>query len=90
MQRSLTFPVDHIPDYYLGILVHPDGSFSEIFNGPGTVAHRAVQGRRPTKTNLHSVPVSTLVKLNAGVNPRERIRLRPHAAVSPVPLKEAR
>src|SRR3990172_3633451 len=27
MQQSLTFPVDHIPAYYLAIKIHPDGSF---------------------------------------------------------------
>ena len=37
MQRHLTFPCDHSPDYYLGIVIHRDGSFSEVFNGPGWV-----------------------------------------------------
>ncbi|MBI2889380.1 MAG: hypothetical protein HYY13_01200 [Nitrospirae bacterium] len=91
MQRSLTFPVDHIPECYLGILVHPDGTFSEIFNGPGIVAHRAVQKRRPTKTNLHSVRISTLLKLNRQeVDPGARIALRPGSAVRPVPAREVR
>ena len=26
MQGGLTFPVDHVPDYYLGILIHVDGN----------------------------------------------------------------
>lgn len=56
MQDSLTFPVDHIPDYYLGIKIYPDGTFMEIFNGPGSVAWEAVKNRKPTKTNLYSVP----------------------------------
>ncbi len=33
MQTGLTFPVDNVPDYYLGIKIHPDGTFTEIFNG---------------------------------------------------------
>src|SRR5438552_1572188 len=37
MQKSLTFPADHIPDYYLGVQVRPDGTFVEVFNGPGSV-----------------------------------------------------
>ena len=36
MKDSLTFPVDHIPDYYLGIHIHADGDITEVFTGPGT------------------------------------------------------
>jgi hypothetical protein len=67
MKSSLTFPVDHIPYYYLGIQIHPDGSFTEIFNGPGGIAWQAVRNRKPTKTNLHSVPVNALQKLDETV-----------------------
>ena len=49
MQSSLTFPVDHSPDYYLGIQIHHDGTFTEIFNGPGPVAQKATKGRKPAK-----------------------------------------
>jgi len=87
MQDSLTFPVDHIPDYYIGIKIHPDGSFSEVFNGPGLIAREAVKNRKPTKTNLHSVSVSSLVKLNANVQPTDRIALRPNSAVKSMPTK---
>lgn len=76
MQNALTFPVDHIPDYYLGIKIHPDGTFTEIFNGPGAIAWEAVKNRKPTKTNLHSVGIVALKKLNDNVNPRERIPAR--------------
>ena len=76
MKDSLTFPVDHIPDYYIGIKIHSDGSFSEIFNGPGLAAYEAIKNRAPTKTNLHSIPLSTLKKLNSGVNENERIKKR--------------
>ncbi len=89
MQRALTFPVDHVPRHYLGILVQPDGSFSEVFNGPGSVAHEAVKRRRTTKTNLHSMRVSTLLALNARVRNSDRVRLRPHAKVKPVPMRAA-
>ena len=62
MQNSLTFPVDHVPDYYLGIKIHADGTFTEVFNGPGSVAWGAVKNRKPTKTNLHSISINTLEK----------------------------
>lgn len=76
MKNSLTFPVDHIPDYYLGIKIKPDGTFREIFNGPGRVAREAVKDRKPTKTNLHSVSISLLERLNEKVHEKDRILRR--------------
>lgn len=71
MQSSLTFPADHVPDYYLGICIAPDGSFSEVFNGPGATAARSVATRQRPKNNLHSVSLRTLRVLNETV-PRSR------------------
>ncbi len=76
MQNSLTFPVDHTPDYYLGIKILPDGKFTVIFNGPGKIAKEAVKNRKPTKTNLHSIGIAALTKLNEKVKPNERIPMR--------------
>ncbi len=87
MQKSLTFPADHIPDYYLGIQVHSDGSFSEVFNGPGAQAWQAIKNRRPPKTNLHTVAVGALARLKSNVAVKDRIRRRPGASLLPTPLK---
>jgi hypothetical protein len=76
MKAALTFPVDHVPNYYLGIQVHSDGSFTEVFNGPGAIAWEAVRGRAPTKTNLHSIAIGALRKLQAKVQPEDRIPRR--------------
>jgi len=73
MKKSLTFPVDHIPQFYIGIKVHSDGTYREIFNGPGVIAWEAVKNRKPTKTNLHSVTLSALQKLSKTVNDKDRI-----------------
>lgn len=73
MKGSLTFPVDHIPHYYIGIKVHLDGSYDEIFNGPGAIAWEAIKNRKPTKTNLHSITLSALRKLNKTVADEDRI-----------------
>jgi hypothetical protein len=78
MQESLTFPVDHIPEYYLGIQIHADGTLTEVFNGPGKIAWEAIKNRKPTKTNLHSVPISTLKHLNSMVQEEDRIPNRPN------------
>lgn len=74
MKDALTFPVDHVPDYYLGIKINSDGSFTEIFNGPGKIAAEAIKNRKPTKTNLHSVTLSALNKLNEKVPSAEKIK----------------
>lgn len=76
MQDSLTFPVDHEPDYYLGIEIHSDGTFSEVFNGPARIAGKAVQNRKPTKTNLHSINIGALRRLNKEVRAGDRIPKR--------------
>ena len=87
MQKSLTFPADHIPDYYLGIQLHSDGSFSEVFNGPGKHAWQAVKNRKPPKTNLHSVRIRTLADLNSKVAIKDRIPRRPGSSLQPTPPK---
>jgi hypothetical protein len=76
MKDSLTFPVDHVPDYYLGIKIEHDGTLTEIFNGPGSVASEAVKNRQPTKTNLHSVHINILKRLNEEVHSRDKIPRR--------------
>ncbi|EHK7585770.1 hypothetical protein HYO44_12070 [Vibrio parahaemolyticus] len=80
MKNSLTFPVDHIPDYYIGIKIHPDGTYDEVFNGPGSIAGGAVKNRKPTKTNLHSITLSALKKLNRNVPEQDRIPQKPKRA----------
>jgi hypothetical protein len=76
MKDNLSFPADHVPDYYLGIRIRPDGSIEEIFNGPGSVAAKAAANRAPTKISLHMVTLSALRKLNATVNDDDRIPKR--------------
>lgn len=76
MKKSLTFPADHVPNYYLGVVISSDGKFVEIFNGPGAIAWEAAKGRRNPKTNLHSVSVSALKKLQSKVEDKDRIPLR--------------
>jgi hypothetical protein len=76
MKKSLTFPADHVPDYYLGVQIHSDGTFSEIFNGPGEIAKQAIAGRVIPKTNLYSVGISALAKLQLAVPPTQQIPRR--------------
>jgi len=81
MQDSLTFPADHVPDYYLGIRIHSDGTFTEVFNGTGLVAWGAVKNRKRTKTNLHSISINALARLNETVQAKDRIPRRTRESV---------
>jgi hypothetical protein len=76
MKESLSFPADHIPDYYIGVRIRPDGSLEKIFNGPGDVAAQAVAVRSHPKTNLHSISLSALRSLDATVLDEQRIPRR--------------
>ena len=73
MKDALTFPCDHIPDYYLGIKILPNGDYKEIFNGPGEVIHSAISRRKPTRTNLYPIELRTLKRLNEAVQKKQRI-----------------
>jgi uncharacterized protein DUF6998 len=77
MKDALTFPADHVPDYYLGIKISRDGTFEEVFNGPGNVAAEAIKNRKPPKTNLHSISLNALLALTRTVSTKDRIPLRP-------------
>jgi hypothetical protein len=88
MKKSLTFPADHVPDFYLGVQVGSDGSFVEVFNGPGKIAWQAVMNRSRPKTNLYSIPVAMLKKLQEQVLAGDRIPLRKKTAIKPtIPRK---
>ncbi len=76
MKDSLTFPCDHVPDYYIGIKVFEDGSYEEIYNGEGNIIFNSLKNRKNSKTNLHSVSINSLRKLNTLALPESRIRKR--------------
>ena len=76
MKASLTFPCDHTPDYYLGIKINVDGSIIEVFNGPGAIAGKLIRNRKATKTNLYSISINTLLRLNESISEPDRIPRR--------------
>ncbi|NBK38156.1 hypothetical protein EON09_06380 [Pseudomonas soli] len=73
---SLTFPVHHVPDYYLGIRMNRDGTFEEIYNGPGHLIKAQLVRRKATKTGLHGGLMSMLKRMNVLVPDSERIPKR--------------
>lgn len=76
MQDSLTFPADFIPDFYIGIKIKLDGTFYEIYNGPGELIFQLIKDRvRPTN-NLHNIPINRLIGLNNQVEQSKKIGKR--------------
>ena len=68
---SLTFRT--IPEYYLGVKLFPDGSYEEIYNGPGEDIRKRYCHRKGFGTKLLSFPVSELRILSADIPDSERI-----------------
>lgn len=71
---SLTFRT--CPDYYLGFKLHADGTYEEVFNGPGQLLLNRFSSRKGIGVQLLSFPISELRRLSAQVDPKERIPRR--------------
>ena len=61
------------PDYLLVIQIQPDGSFIEIYNGPGNIAWAAAG--KLQKNGQRPVSLSKLTRLMESVKESERIRI---------------
>ena len=59
------------PDYLIVLLIHRDGTFEEVYNGPGRRVWEAAG--KPQKTSQRSVPLAKLRELNASVAEGDRI-----------------
>ncbi len=73
-KKSLTF--SHVPEYYLGLKLYPDGSFEEIFNGPGKVIRDRYAKRKGIGKQLLSFPIKVLGGLSGEVKASDRIKKR--------------
>ena len=73
-KKSLTF--SHVPDYYLGLKLYPDGSFEEVFNGPGKVIRDHDAHRKGIGKQLLSFPIKVLEDLSKEVKSPDRIKTR--------------
>ena len=69
---SLTFR--KVSDYYLGIKIHEDGSYEEIFNGPGSVIAAEYGHRKGFGEALLSLPNKKLRELSVTVSSEDRIK----------------
>ncbi len=53
------------------LLIHGDGSFEEVYNGPGKEAWETAG--KPQKTSQRSISLAKLRELSAGVDEGDRI-----------------
>jgi hypothetical protein len=73
-KESLTFTT--VPDYYLGFKLSADGSYEEIYNGPGQILYTRYSHRKGIGATLLSFPISELRELSKAVVSGERIPKR--------------
>jgi hypothetical protein len=73
-KEHLTFK--SIPDYFLGFKLHKNGSYEEVFNGPGALIYNRYSHRKGIGTSQLSFPNSVLMELSMSVPEGERIAKR--------------
>ncbi len=76
MQGILTFPTEAIPDYYIGIKINKDGSFEEIYNGPGQLIYQIIKHKAKPSNKLYNIPIDKLRELNSQVDLSKKIKKR--------------
>ncbi len=73
-QDQLTFKT--VPDYYLGLKLNEDGSFEEIYNGPGRYIFDRYSKRKGIGLVLLRFPVTELKKIQKKVQENEKVPKR--------------
>lgn len=66
-------PISHQPDYLIVLLVDEDGSFEEVYNGPGTKVWDLVKDRPKPSNGQHQITLNKLRGLNAEVREEDRV-----------------
>lgn len=62
--NTLGFPchAEEVPDFYLGLKLYDDGSFDEVYNGPGYPIWQMISQTKVPRTNLYTISISRLSK----------------------------
>ena len=61
------------PAYLLVLKIDENGSFKEVFNGPGNIVWELVKNKRPPKNGQYQISLSKLRTLNDNIAPDDRI-----------------
>jgi hypothetical protein len=62
------------PEHALVLKIHKDGSFSEVYNGPGKLIWEHFSGKKLPTNGQHQISLKKLKELNALVTEDERIQ----------------
>tara|TARA_R110002012_G_scaffold292616_1_gene487891 strand:- start:1097 stop:1558 length:462 start_codon:yes stop_codon:yes gene_type:complete len=73
-QNHLTFKGGY--DIYLGLKLNQNGTFQEVYNGPGDLIAKRYAHRKGMGESLLSFPVNELAKLQAEVGEQDKVCLR--------------
>ncbi|SMM99560.1 hypothetical protein SPONL_674 [uncultured Candidatus Thioglobus sp.] len=85
VQIKATFK-DHLtfkktPNYYLGIKIFEDGSYKEIFNGPGSIIEKEYSHRKGIGEKPLSFPVKRLHSLSENIPNSQKIKVRKNSVI---------
>ena len=69
---SLTFR--YVPELYLGFELQEDGTFEEVFNGPGRLIYERFSKRKGIGIDLLSFPLAELRALSKQVSSEQRVQ----------------
>ena len=69
---SLTFR--YVPELYLGFKLQEDGTFEEVFNGPGRLIYERFSKRKGIGIDLLSFPLAELRALSKQVSSEQRVQ----------------
>ena len=72
MKDTLTFR--NCEGYYLGIKIHSDGSFDEIYNGPSDAIHTRYLHRKYIGEKLINLKNSELIELSKTIDENHKIK----------------
>lgn len=68
--------ISKVPNFYLGLKLHKDGTFEEIFNGPGRLIAKRYSHRKGIGDKLLSFPINELRVLQSSVPDKELVTRR--------------
>lgn len=71
-KNALTFR--YVPESYLGFKLQEDGTFEEVFNGPGSLIYERFSTRKGIGVELLSFPLAELRLLSKQVPPEKRVQ----------------
>lgn len=66
--------IGECPDYLIVLCLAKDGSFEEVYNGPGAPVWSMVKGKRLPKNGQYQISVNRLRTISTGIPNNKRIK----------------